>query len=607
MVFPPSLGPGVRRFGNNWRIDRDPNAPKLDLELLKKAWALTHPFWTRRDAWPAWVALALLTAVTFGSSVATAWLARLGGNQLDALAGGNGSVYYQLVLLVFLCAVGTSWLQELFQLPFNLIQQRWRQWLTERFMSQYLANRSYYALNRDMVVDNPDERIAIDIAQFVTYPASVFLGGVGAVSNLAVFGYVLWSFGWYLLPACAAYYALYTVVAVLFAKPQMKLAYEQRRLDGDFRFALVNVRTNSESIAFLRGERVEQRELSHRLGLLIRNATKTVWWNFLLMYWYGLANALNTALPGLLIAPMVIKGTLPLGVFPQAQVAWGQLGAALGFIGNQASMLAYTAALIERLHVLSDHCVGKAREERESQGTRIQVCESDRLACDRLRVETPGGERVLVTDLSFTLEPAGSLLVLGRNGVGKSSVLRALAGLWLRGSGDVRVPPRDQMMFLPQRPYLSLGTLREQVTYPDMNGTFTDGEVRAALERVALHDLEDRFHGFDSVRDWSHVLSPGEQQRVSFARILLRKPRLVILDEATSGLDADGEGLLYRLLRERECGYISVGHRAAVFPFHDTILELTGGGGWTIRSVSPLDLATVDLAAGSSAAAPTPT
>lgn len=580
----------LRQFRNNFRIKKDPNAPKLNLKLLHQAWELTYPFWIQKGAWRAYIALGLNAITVFGGSLSSAYIAMLAGKQLNALATRNGATYYSSILLMLLITVGVGFANQIFGLPYRIMMARWRQWLTERFMNDYLTDASYYILNRDRVVDNPDERIAIDIAQFVSYPANFAFSIIRCISDLVVFGAVLWHFAWYLVPACAVYYVVYTIVSIMLAVPQMKLGYEQRRLDGDFRFGLVNVRTNAESVAFLRGEPVERKELFQRNASLIENAIKNVWWDTVLLAWLFTAMGLNQALPGLLIAPMVLSGTLTLAAFPQATNAWQHVGQSFGIFGQQAQMLAYTSALIARLHALREHCVGKARKEIEAEGPVIQVEPATNLFVEDLTLETPRGERTLVSDLTFDVGPTGRLLVAGRNGVGKSSLLRGFAGLWTRGSGRIGLPPPEQMIFLPQRPYMSLGTLREQVTYPESNGMFSDEQVRFALAAVNLPYLEKRFDGLEAKLDWTHVLSPGEQQRVAFARTLLRRPRLVILDEATSGLDTDGERLLYELLQDMDCSYISVAHRVTLFPFHDTVLELTGEGNWAIRPVNDGDL-----------------
>jgi putative ATP-binding cassette transporter len=572
------------RITENFRLARERGTPRLNLALLRQAWELTKPFWTRRGAWPGYIIVILYTASTFCASLFSAVTARYAGEQLNSLSKHDAATFYKVILASLGVQIASSLFNLLFGLPYNLLLKRWQLWLTKRFIAEYLHEASHYVLNRERTIDNPDERIAADVQQFLYLPSIAFFGLVRAMSNLVVFGVVLWHFAWYLVPVCAGYYVVTSLIQLVFSKPIMILGYTQRRLEGDFRFALVNVRTNSESIAFLKGETVEQRELDRRQELVIDNAIKQVWWNSALSFFFTFTYGLEILVPNLLIAPLVLRGALSLGAFPQAQNAWSQLGSAFGFVGEQSFMFAFMGAMAARLHGLRDACVGKERERIDGE-SRIQVIASDHLAAENFTLETPKGERVLVSDLSFDLGPQGRLLVTGINGIGKSSLLRGFAGLWTRGSGTLRLPPREKMMFLPQRPYMSLGSLREQVTYPDTEERFSDDAVREAMRRVNVGHLEQRVGGLGVVLDWKNVLSPGEQQRLAFARALLRKPELMILDEATSALDIAGERLLYELLREMGCSYVSVAHRVTLYESHDTMLEMTGGGGWNLKPI----------------------
>ncbi len=572
------------RITENFRLARERGTPRLSLALLRQAWELTGPFWTRPGAWPGYIIVALYTASTFAGSLFSAATARYAGEQLNSLSKHDAALFYKVILASLGVQIASSLINVVFNLPYALLLKRWQLWLTKRFIAEYLHDGSHYVLNRERTIDNPDERIAADIQQFLMLPSIFFFGLVRSISNLVVFGYVLWHFAWYLVPACAAYYIVTSVIQLFFSKPIMILGYTARRLEGDFRFALVNVRVNSESIAFLNGEKVEQRELDHRQELVIDNAIKTVWWNSALSAFFLFTYGLQILVPNFLIAPLVLRGTLSLGAFPQAQNAWSELGSAFGFVGEQSFIFAFLGAMVARLHGLRDACVGNERKRVDAE-SRIQVVTSDNLAAENFTLETPKGERVLVSDLTFELEPQGRLLVTGINGIGKSSLLRGFAGLWTRGSGTLRLPPREKMMFLPQRPYMSLGTLREQVTYPATEDRYTDEAVREVMEQVVLGDLEERVGGLGVVLDWRNVLSPGEQQRLAFARALLRKPELMILDEATSSLDIAGERLLYKLLQEMGCSYVSVAHRVTLYEHHDTMLEMTGGGGWKLKPI----------------------
>src|SRR5581483_6946117 len=310
---------GVKKVLEKFRLERDPTIPKLNSKLLRQMWDLTIPFWTRSGAWTSYLILAAYAAYTLGSAVISAKVAKFVGDQLDALSRHDANAFYRMIFLALAAQLGLAFFYIVCNLPFQVLVQRWREWMTQRFIREYLQKCNYYVLNRDRAVDNPDERIAIDIAQFVTYPTLVLFGLLQSLSNLAVFGYILWSFAWYLVPVCAAYYVFYSLVMLFFSKPIMNLGYTQRRLDGDFRFSLINVRVNAEPVAFLGGENVEKRELFHRLSLLIDNFVKNACWSSVLVGWLLFIQSFSTMLPGLLIAPLVLKGVLTISAFSQTQ------------------------------------------------------------------------------------------------------------------------------------------------------------------------------------------------------------------------------------------------------------------------------------------------
>ena len=568
-----------------FRIRRDPGTPKFNLELIRQFWQLTSAFWrwNRPRVWVSYLVLGIFTAYTFGLQLLGAVSTKYTGDQLNALAARDTNQYYHVIIVLALLAMIRTVIQTLSEIPYRLLLTRWRQWLTQEYIAFYLQNRSYYRLNRDRIVDNPDERIAVDISQFIEFPTALLFRIIQSVSNLFIFGWVLWHIAWYLVPASALVFGIYGVVDLFLVRPVMTLNYSSRKLEGDFRFSLVNVRTHAESIAFLGGEDVERRELANRNNLLIDNARRLVWWDGLITAWHSFNLDLQDLLPGLLLVPLFLAGKLTLSAFTQSQFAWRMFGEAFVFWGREAQVFPSYGAIVARLSTLRAHCIGDQPDS--AADPHIAEIRSPNLAAENLTLVTPDGSRVLVQGLNFSLQHGSRMIVNGSNGVGKSSLLRGLAGLWTRGSGTVLLPPRDKLMFLPQRPYVSLGTLGEQLTYPAQRESVSDDALCEVLGQVGLSYLEKRVGGLSAKLDWNNVLSPGEQQRLAFGRALLRHPEFVILDEATSAIDVEGERLLYDLLRAKGCSYLSVAHRVSLYPYHDTVLELKGEGAWELHPI----------------------
>jgi len=286
------------------------------------------------------------------------------------------------------------------------------------------------------------------------------------------------------------------------------------------------------------------------------------------------------ALPSIILAPRVLSGQLEVGSVVQAAGAFASILAALNVFVNNMEDLSRFAAGVERLDTFTH---GLARPRKNKEHGIIVTQEGENLAFEKMTLETPDYGRTLVKDLSVDVEPGKSLLIAGPSGCGKSSLLRAIAGLWDSGTGTLIRPKREDMLFLPQHPYMILGTLREQLCYPRVERDVADEELQNVLEQVKLPDLIARCGGLDSRMDFEKRLSGGERQRVAFARVLLSKPTYALLDEATSALDRDNEAALYKLLASTSTTIISVSHHAALIQYHANVLELTGDGGWSIE------------------------
>lgn len=465
---------------------------------------------------------------------------------------------------------------------------RWRVWLNERLLDDWLDGGSYYR-ERFLAVahDNPDQRIQVDIGSFVTASRTLAFGTVDAIVSLVEFSIILWGLSAPLpiagvdVPRAMVFLVyLYVIVASLVAfrlgRPLIRLNFANEKLAADFRYALVRLREFAENIAFYRGEGVEKQSLMGRFAALIRNLWKII---FQSLKFDGFNLAISQAavvFPFIVQAPRLFSGAIKLGDVMQTSQAFGQVQEALSFFRTSYDTFAQYRAVLDRLTGFV------AANEQARALPRLAPGESaDLLRVDGLRVSRPDGH-ALIAGLSLHLRPGQALLVQGASGAGKTTLLRALAGLWPFAQGTVERPTGDRALFLPQRTYLPLGSLRTALAYPA--GEHGDAAMRDALAQVQLGHLSDRL---DEGADWSHILSPGEQQRLAFARVLLTRPRIVFLDEATSAMDEGLENAMYRLLLGAlpQAVVVSVGHRSTLNALHTHRLELHADGRWTFTSL----------------------
>jgi putative ATP-binding cassette transporter len=373
----------------------------------------------------------------------------------------------------------------------------------------------------------------------------------------------------------------------LFGRPMIGLNFQQLRREADFRFSLIRIRENAEAIAFYRGETQEAAHVESRFGALYANYLKLLRRTLGLNFFQYAYSFLTLALPSVIIAPRILSGELEVGRAIQAAGAFAaMLGALTVFVDNFERLSGFAAG-IERLHTFSKSLEALSAGHAKP-GALIERAESTQLELDRLTLQTPNYQRTLVTDVSLTVDGGKGLLIVGASGGGKSSLLRAIAGLWNAGSGTIRRPKLEQMLFLPQRPYMILGTLRHQLLYPVTDREIPEEELEQALHAVNLRDIVERCGGFDAELDFGKVLSVGEQQRLAVARVLLTKPLYTVLDEATSALDHENEALMYRYLLAAETTLISVTHHAGLASYHSQVLQLGENGSWRLRNVEDL-------------------
>jgi putative ATP-binding cassette transporter len=384
-----------------------------------------------------------------------------------------------------------------------------------------------------------------------------------------------------------------TALIVFASRKLVNLNYQQLKLEADFRYGLVHIRDNAESIAFYRGEQQEAKEAERRLGGAIRNYDRLIIWEALISVIQRSYDYFSRFLPWLVIAPIYFAKEVDFGVFGQASIAFSQVLFSVSYIVNNIDRLAAFSASISRLEGFQGK-VDSIGLEAAALEAKLAATSGGRpdgsILVSHVDLVPPRTQRTLIRDLSLEVDRHQRLLVVGPSGCGKTSFLRMVSGLWPPAAGRVERPSEGELLFIPQKPYMLLGSLREQLCYPLQPDRFSDEQLRHVLEQVRLPDLVQRYPDLDIIQDWPRLLSLGEQQRLAFARLLLNSPLFVVLDEATSALDVATERHLYGLLAEREMAFVSVGHRPTLTAFHDTVLELDGTGNWRLLPAAGYDV-----------------
>lgn len=463
----------------------------------------------------------------------------------------------------------------------------WREWMAQHLVKRYFNNRAYYRLRGSESVDNPDQRISEDVRNFTTSSLSFLLIALNSLVTLVAFIGVLWMISAKLVAIMVIYAIGGTAISILIGKKLVRLHYQQYEKEANFRYGLVRVRDNAESIAFYRGEKREHLDLFKRLSAAVVNMKHVIILNRNLAFFTNSYNYLALVIPILVVAPMYMRGEVQFGVVTQAAGAFGTVLTAMSLVITQFSGLSTYLAAVQRLGSLWDQLdEDDAEEKRIAYENDNKPDEHSRMIkLDKLTICTPGTMKTLVDELSFEVRANQSLIIMGPSGSGKSSILRTIAGLWPGASGLLERPAFDQLMFLPQRPYMVEGGLRDQLLYPYPDKKAADDEILAAIEKANLSGVLTRVEGdLSKTVDWTNVLSIGEQQRIAFARLLLRNPRFAFLDEATSALDEENQARLYEHLRGSNIAYISVGHRSNLIRYHDRVLTLDHSGEWRIQN-----------------------
>jgi len=556
-----------------------------------RLWRLTRPYWFAEDRWYARGLFAVVIGLTLGGVYLEVLFNSWNNAFYNALQEKNEAEFWQqfgvfgwLAALFIFNYVATRW--------FSLwLQIRWRDWLTRRYVDAWLSGRVYYRFQvTGAETDNPDQRIAEDVRLFVSTTLGLVTQLISSVLTLGAFLTILWhlsgDFSVTLLgheiaiPGYMVWFALvYSVLGTwlthLVGRPLVPLNYAQQRYEADFRFALVRLRENAEQVALYGGEDRERANFGQRFAGVVANWYALMWAGLKLNLFTSLFNQLAIVFPFIVAAPRYFSGSMALGGLMQTASAFGQVQGALSFFVQAYASLADWKSVVDRL---LDFEAAVAESEAAAKVSPLaEVPSADgTLAIEDVDVGLPGGA-TLIAHASATVAPGDRVLLTGASGSGKSTLFRVLAGIWPFGRGRVRLPARGHILFLPQKPYMPIGTLREALLYPHANGA-DDATLKATLADVRLPQLADRL---DEVAHWGQRLSPGEQQRLAVARALLAKPAFLFLDEATSALDEATEAHAYRLLDERlpRTAIVSIGHRPSLKAFHTSFWNVERAGG----------------------------
>jgi putative ATP-binding cassette transporter len=578
----------------------------------RQFWRVTGDYFTGRQSISVWGLLGVLLVLVMIDVRLVVLFTYQSNDQFSAMqvafegegvAKGAAIHGFWVAILILAALVAAKVVRTL--LDTYLMQRliiRWRVWLTHRLTGDWLDGDAFYRGRFiDQPIDNADQRIQQDIDIFTTGTGpetntptvgtaqTLLFGTIFAIVSVVEFTPILWGlsgpltvFGLTLPKAlfwiALLYVFLTTVMAFWIGRPLIRLSFRNELTNAAFRYALIRLREAGEAVGLYRGEDAERGELITRFAAVIANYRAFVRRGIAFLGWNRSMNEIVDPLPTIIQAPRLFAGQIQLGDVTQSSSAFNQLQGSLSFFRAVYDAFAGYRAAIIRLHGLVT-----ANETARALPSLTALPSNDgSLELNNVEVRTPAGVR-LIDPLDVRLDPGESLVISGTSGSGKTTLLRSLAQLWPFTSGTLR-RPQDDTMFLSQLPYMPLGDLRSTLSYPAGAGSYPDDAVRSALDAVSLAHLGTRL---DEVADWAKVLSPGEQQRIAFARVLLAKPKAVFLDEATSALDEGQEFALYRALRTQlpDCIVVSVSHRPTLDQHHDRRLELLGDGAWRLQPV----------------------
>jgi len=550
--------------------------------FLRHLWHLTRAYWSSPDGRSGGLLYATAIAFELGTVRLNVFLAGTQRRIFDEIQTKAMVPFLQAVAIFLAFALLFVVVSTYRIYVRQILEIRWRRWLTDHFLDEWMGSQAYYRmeLHREHT-DNPDQRIAEDVRDYVASALGLSLSLISSVATLASFAGILWTLSgdWmiklgsrefqipgFMMWVAILYAGLATWITHRVGRPLVPINFDQQRFEADFRYTLVRFRENTEAVAFYRGEDGERIGAKSRFHRVVDNWLRLIRaQRNLALCTIGLGQT-NSIVPLLVAAPGYFLGRLTLGDVIQTNIAYSQVSGALVWFVNAYQEIAHWRASVERLFSFNETIDESHAELAHNVGIDFEANPDPAIRLDDLRVELPNG-RALLDGVNQSIAAGDKLLLTGPSGSGKSTLFRTLAGLWPFGHGRVEIPEKGKKLFLPQHPYLPMGTLRAAASYPSCEGTFSDERIEEVLRQVGL----ERFQGrLSEDAHWEQQMSGGEQQQLAFARVLLQRPDWVFLDESTSALDEATEERVYELLEDQlpDATVVSIAHRPGVAQYH---------------------------------------
>lgn len=568
--------------------------------LLLTSWKIARSYWFSEEKWSAWGLLLTVITLNLGIVYILVVINKWQVNFYEVIQNHD---YQGFILsigqytLLAACLVLVRGYQIYARMMLHI---GWRRWMTEQYLSDWLYHKTYYLLqlHPENDTDNPDQRISEDIELFVWFSLKLTLDLLQDLVTILSFIVILWNLSGVITFTLARYqisiYGYLVWVAVIYAsigtywtvrvgRPLVKLDFDQQRYEADFRFSLMRLRENAESIALYRGEKQENWRFHQGFGKIAATYCKIIVVRKQLMWLTSAYTQVSAIFASLAASPRYFSSQIHLGQMFQIVDAYNHVQTGFSFVVDSFTRLAHWRAVVNRLNnfIVSMELVRSQPAGGYKLDISREICSA--YSVKNLNVFLPDGRKI-IKDFSLSIRPADRLLVMGLSGCGKSTLLRTFAGIWPYASGKIILSDKQKIMFIPQKSYIPFSSLGESLFYPDIVKGKSDKKLQEILVLCKLSHLVDKLH---VVADWGQTLSLGEQQRIAFARVLLQKPHWLFLDEATSALDEKSELAMYEMMLEQlpSTAIVSVGHRHTLIKYHQMKLELDGLGDWKIGKI----------------------